>query len=162
MAKSSNNSKKDDPNFRTVTRNRRARHDYDILDTLDCGIALKGSEVKSIRNGKISIDEAYARVDNGELWLVNCDIAEYPQATIMNHEPRRTRKLLLKKRELEKFAQAAEHKGLTLIPLEVFFHRGFVKVKIAIAKGRKLHDKREKLREKDDARAMRQAMLHRK
>jgi SsrA-binding protein len=148
--------KQHDPNSRTVCRNRKARYQYDILDELECGIALRGSEVKSARNGKISIDEAYARIRDGELWLIGCDIAEYPQATVMNHEPGRPRKLLLHKRELHKFAESAEHQGLTLIPLSVYFSRGMVKVKIAIARGRKLHDKREKLRQKEDRRDMRQ------
>ena len=102
-----------DPNSQTVTRNRRARHEYEILDELECGIVLTGSEVKSIRNGKISIEEAYARIRGDELWLINADIAEYPQATLMNHEPKRPRKLLLRRRELQKFAASAEQQGLT-------------------------------------------------
>jgi SsrA-binding protein len=149
-----------DPNSRMVCRNRKARHEYEILDQLECGIVLKGSEVKSIRNGKISIDEAYARVKGGELWLIGCDIAEYPQATVMNHEPRRERKLLLHKQEFRKFAESANQKGLTMVPLEVFFSRGIVKVKVAVAKGRKLYDKREKLRRQSDRKEIRGAMLN--
>ncbi len=146
---------------KTVCQNRKARHQYEILDDLVCGVSLFGSEVKSIRNGKISISEAYVRLKNNELWLVGCDIAEYPQATVMNHEPRRERKLLLKKRELQKFAMSADQAGLTLIPLSVFFSaRGFVKVKIAIGKGRKLHDKREKLKKQSARRDIRTAMMH--
>ena len=152
----------DDPNSRTVCRNRKARHLYDILDEMECGIVLKGSEVKSIRNNKISIDEAYARVRDGEVWLMGCDIAEYPQATVMNHEPRRPRKLLLHKREVNKFAETADHQGLTLIPLAVYFSRGIVKVKLAVAKGRKLHDKRDKIKKQSDKQEMRRAMLHRR
>lgn len=161
MGKKKKETKKDDPNFRTVCRNRKARHRFDILEELECGIALKGSEVKSIRNGKISIDEAYARIRDGELWLMGCDIAEYPQATVMNHEPRRPRKLLLRKSEVHKFAESAEQQGLTLVPLSVYFTRGLVKVKVAIARGRKLHDKREKLKQKTDTREMRQVKLKR-
>jgi SsrA-binding protein len=146
----------------TVCRNRRARHEYDILEEIECGVVLVGSEVKSIRNGKISIEEAYARVFNDELWLIDCDIAEYPQANLMNHLAKRTRKLLLRKRELEKVAEAAQQKGLTLVPLAVYFSRGFVKVRVAVAKGRKLHDKREVLRRKEDAREMRDATLRRR
>lgn len=149
------------PQSRTVCRNRKARHEYDILEELECGIELLGSEVKSVRNGKMSIDEAFGRIKNGELWLINADIAEYPQATVLNHEPKRPRKLLLRKRELRKFAESAEQKGFTLIPLAVYFSRGWVKVKMAVAKGRKLHDKREKLKRKADKREMRQAMLKR-
>jgi SsrA-binding protein len=153
---------KDDPNFQTVCRNRKALHRFEILDQLDCGIALKGSEVKSIRNGKISIDEAYARIRDGELWLIGCDIAEYPQATVMNHEPRRPRKLLLRKSELRKFAESADEQGLTLVPMAVYFSRGIVKVTVAVARGRKLHDKREKLKQKSDRREMQQATLKRR
>ena len=151
-----------DPNSKLVCQNRRARHEYDILGELECGIVLQGSEVKSIRSGKISIEEAYARIRDGELWLIDCDIAEYPQASIMNHEPKRVRKLLIKKRELEKFGANAEHKGLTLVPLAVYFSRGIVKVKVAMAKGRKLHDKREKLKQQSDTREMRNAMLRKR
>lgn len=151
----------DDPNSRTVCRNRRARHDYDIDDELECGIVLTGSEVKSIRDNKISIDEAYARVENGEVWLHNADIAEYPQATYMNHERRRPRKLLLNKREIRKFAEHAGHEGMTLIPLSVYFTRGIVKVKLAAARGRKKHDKRDQL-QRDDARKAMRAALHKR
>ncbi len=157
MAKSKQNKKADDSRQRVVVRNRRAAHDFELHDQLDCGIVLLGSEVKSIRNGKVAIDEAYARIQNGELWLINADIAEYPQANYMNHERKRERKLLVKKTQLRKFAEQAEDRGLTMIPLSVFFDRGFVKVRLAVARGRKRHDKRDKLRTKDDAREMRAA-----
>ena len=162
MAKKAKGTQGENPNSRTVCRNRKARHLFDILDELECGMVLKGSEVKSIRDGKMSIDEAYARMQDGELWLINADIAEYPQASVMNHEPKRSRKLLLKKRELAKFAESAVQQGLTMIPLAVYFSRGIVKVKIALAKGRKLHDKREKLRKESDKRDIRTAMMKRK
>ena len=145
----------DDPNSRIVCRNRRARHEYDILDKIDCGLVLFGSEVKSIRNNKISIDEGYAKVVDGEVWLFNVDIAEYPQATVWNHEPRRKRKLLLRRREIRKFAESGQQDGLTLVPLSVMFRRGFVKLQLGLAKGRKLHDKRQKLKEKADRREIR-------
>jgi SsrA-binding protein len=148
----------EDPNSRTVTRNRRARHEYEILEELECGIVLTGSEVKSIRNNKVSIEEAYARVKDGEVWLFNADIAVYPQANVMNHEPRRPRKLLLKNREIRKFAETGSQTGLTLVPLSLYFTRGIVKVKLAIAKGRKTHDKREKLKRDTDRREMQQAL----
>lgn len=149
----------DDSKREIVCTNRRARHEYDILDELDCGIMLSGSEVKSIRNHKISIEEAYARVDNGEVWLVDCDIAEYAQASITNHARQRKRKLLLKRREIRKFAEGAENDGLTLVPLSVFFQRGFVKIRLGLCKGRKTHDKRQKLREQADRREMREARV---
>ncbi|MFN0198505.1 MAG: SsrA-binding protein SmpB [Planctomycetaceae bacterium] len=160
MAKSSND--KDDPNSKSICRNRKAFFDYDILEQLECGIVLQGSEVKSIRNGKMSIDEAFARIRGNELWLLGSDIPPYPQATYMNHEPKRPRKLLLHKRELSKFAEEAGHRGLTIIPLAVYFSKGKVKVKLAIAKGKKLHDKREKLKKQDAGKEMRNAMLKRK
>ena len=141
-----------------ICRNRKASHEYEFLDEVECGLMLHGSEVKSIRNGKVSIDEAFARIRNGELWLIGCHIAEYPQANVMNHEPLRTRKLLLHKRELAKFAERAEERGLTLIPLDMHFAEGKVKVKVAIARGRKLHDKREKIKQADIDREIRQAM----
>ena len=157
MAKSSG--KKSDFSDRVICRNRRARHNYEIVDTLECGLSLVGSEVKSIRAHKVSIEEAYARIENGELWLHGCDIAQYPQANLMNHEPRRARKLLLKKRELRKFADDAVHQGLTLVPLELHFsERGFVKATIAVARGRKLHDKREHLKKKTAAKEMQAAI----
>ena len=151
---------KDEKKF--VCRNRRALHKFEILQQLDCGIALMGSEVKSIRAGKITIDEAYARVDDGEVWLLNADIAEYPQASYLNHERKRPRKLLMKRREILKFAEAAKQKGLTLIPLSVQFERGFVKVTLAVGKGRQLHDKREKLKKDSANREIREAVRKRR
>lgn len=148
----------EDPNSRVVCRNRRASHEYEILQHLECGIVLAGSEVKSIRANKISIEEAYVKVRDGAVWLVNCDISEYPQATTMNHISRRTRKLLLHKREIQKFAEQAADRGLTIIPLDVHLSRGLVKLTIAVARGRKLHDKRQKLRTKADQREMQQAV----
>ncbi len=156
--KSKSHQAKDDPNSRTVCRNRRARHNYEILDELECGIALKGSEVKSIRDNKISIEEAYAKVEGGEVWLLGADIALYPQANVMNHEPRRRRKLLLRKREIHRFAESADHDGLTLVPLAVYFTRGIIKVKLAVARGRKQHDKREQLKKEDARKTIREAM----
>lgn len=146
-----------DPKDRVVCTNRRARHEYDVIDEIDCGIVLHGSEVKSIRNNKISIEEAYARVVDNEVWLISADINEYPQATMFNHERQRKRKLLLNRREIRKFAEPAEHDGLTLVPLQVFFSNGLVKVKIGLCRGRKLHDKRERMKEQADRREMRDA-----
>ena len=141
-----------------VCRNRRASFEYEIHHEVECGIILKGSEVKSIRNGKVSVDEGYARIRDGELWLLGCHIAEYPQANIQNHEPLRVRKLLLHKRELQKFAEKADERGYTLIPLDIHFSEGKVKVRLVIARGRKLHDKREKLKTDAVNREMREAI----
>src|SRR5690606_21622536 len=111
MVKSKQDKKAEQATQRVVVRNRKAAHDYELHDELDCGIVLLGSEVKSIRNGKITIDEAFARIQSGELWLIGADIAEYPQANFMNHERKRERKLLVKKAQLRKFAEQAEDKG---------------------------------------------------
>ncbi len=158
MAKASK--KKDDkPAERLVAENRKARFRFEILDTLDCGIQLTGSEVKSLRDGKLSLEEAYARVKEGEVWLVGADIAEYPQATLWNHVPKRPRKLLLHREEREKFANLAHEKGLTLVPLRVYFNaRGLAKVQIGLCKGKKLHDKRETLKKADSKREIERAM----
>lgn len=139
-----------DEKQKVITRNRKAHKQYDVLDELECGIVLRGSEVKSIRDGQVSIDEAYARMIDGELWLLGCRIAEYPQANMMNHDPDRDRKLLVHRRELRKFAESATQQGLTLVPLRMYFSRGRVKLRLAIARGRKLYDKRQKLRARSD------------
>lgn len=143
---------------RVVCRNRRAKHDYELLEQLECGIALRGSEVKSIRNNKIAIEDAYVRVENGEIWLIGADIAEYPQATYLNHDPKRQRKLLLHRREMDKLARSSEQKGLTLVPVDIHLTRGFVKVTVAIARGQKEYDKREKIRKQADQHEIRQAI----
>ena len=137
------------PSRQVVARNRKARHEYEVLDELECGIVLVGSEVKSIRDGKISINESFARVVDGELWLFGATIAEYPQANVANHEPGRQRKLLVHSRQLKKFAENAQQQGRTLIPLQVHLAGGRVKVQLAVARGRKLYDKRDKLKARD-------------
>ncbi len=132
-----------DPNYRVIAENRRARHDYAIESDLECGIQLQGSEVKSLREGKANIAESYASVDDGELWLVNAYIAPYAQARTWGHEERRRRKLLVKKRELARLWSATRREGMTLVPLVMYFnHRGKVKLKIGIARGKKKQDKR--------------------
>lgn len=136
----------DAPAERVVAENRRARHDYEILDHLECGIALVGSEVKSLRSGRMSLDEAYGRVDGREVWLIGCDIPEYEKANQLNHVPKRPRKLLLHRREIDRFAGRALEKGLTLVPLKMYFKDGRVKVLMGIGRGRQAHDKRQKLK----------------
>ncbi len=138
--------KDDKPAERVVAENRKARHEYEIVDTLECGIALVGSEVKSLRAGRMSLDEAYGRIEKEEAWLLGCDIPEYEKANQLNHKPKRPRKLLLHRRELKKFAGQALEKGLTLVPLKMYFKNGRVKVLMGIGRGRKLHDKRQKLK----------------
>jgi SsrA-binding protein len=144
---------------KVVSENRKARHQYEVLDTLECGIMLAGSEVKSLRGGKLSLDEAYARVKDQDLWLLGADIPEYPQAAMFNHKPKRPRKLLVHKVEFRKFAQRAKEKGLTLVPLRFYFNeRGLAKVQLGLCRGKKLHDKRETLKKKDASRDMARAV----
>jgi SsrA-binding protein len=141
----------------SVARNRRARHDYHILDTWEAGLVLTGTEVKSLRNGKANLSDAYGVVNSGEVYLLNLHISPYDQGNYFNHEPTRTRKLLLHRREIRKMIGAVEREGLTLVPLELYFKRGKAKVAIALAKGKKVHDKRADLRKKDDQREMARA-----
>ncbi len=138
-------------NERLVANNRRARHEYDIIETLECGIVLVGSEVKSLRTGQCSINEAYVGPQRGEIWLFNANIAEYKQAHAdRQHQPKRARKLLLAKREMNKILGATQREGYTVIPLRLFFNgRGLAKLEIALAKGKKLHDKRETTKKRD-------------
>lgn len=145
-------------NERVVAVNRRARHEYDVLDTLECGLALVGSEVKSLRTGKVSIEEAYGRMKAGEVWLVGCDIPEYVQANRFNHDPRRSRKVLMHRREIKKFASKGYEQGLTLVPLKLYFKNGRAKLLLGVCRGRKLHDKREKLKTASVKRDLQRAM----
>ena len=148
-------------NERLIAQNRKSRREYEVLDTLECGIVLVGSEVKSLRKGTLSLDDAYGRVKAGEVWLIGCDIAEYVQANQFNHNPKRPRKLLMHRREVKKFANRAFEQGLTLVPLKMYFKEGRAKVLLGICKGRKLYDKREVLKKKtmqrDINRAIRRA-----
>ncbi len=136
--------KKDqNPNYKVIAENRRARHDYAIEEDLECGIILEGSEVKSLRQGGANVAESYASVENGELWLVNAYIAPYEQAKTWGHDERRRRKLLVSKKELSRLWNATQRKGMTLVPLVLYFnHKGIAKLKIGIAKGKKTQDKR--------------------
>lgn len=141
---------KTDPNYKVIAENRRARFDYAIEDDLECGIVLEGSEVKSLRAGGANVAESYASVDDGELWLVNAYIAPYEQAKMFKHEERRRRKLLVSRKELSMLWNATQRKGMTLVPLVLYFnHRGVAKLKIGIARGKKLHDKRETAARRD-------------
>jgi SsrA-binding protein len=141
----------------TVATNRKARFEYELMDKVEAGIALIGSEVKSLREGKASLSEAYASVDAGEVWLHDCEIPEYVKANQQNHKPKRSRKLLLHRREIDKLLAKASQKGLTIIPLRIYFKKGMAKVEIAIARGKKLHDKREALKSADAKRDIERA-----
>jgi len=138
-----------------VGENRKARFHYEILERYEAGLVLRGTEVKALRQGKISLEEAYARVDGDELWLIGANIPEYSHGNVQNHEPTRRRKCLLHKKELQKLKDSAVVKGLTLVPLRVYFgSRGFAKVSIGVGRGRKLHDKRQHIKDKDARREL--------
>lgn len=148
---------------RTISENRKARHRFEVLEQLECGIVLVGSEVKSLREGNISLDEAYVRIKEKDLWLVSCDIAEYRQANRWNHNPRRDRKLLAHANQLRKLSSRAHEKGMTLVPLRVYMNaRGIVKVMVGVCRGKKLYDKRESQKTKDVKRDIDRAMKARR
>lgn len=137
---------------KVVATNRKARFEYFLLDTFEAGIALQGSEIKSIRAGQISLAEAYVQTDGREAWLINAHIAPYEQANRFNHDPRRPRKLLLHKREIRELWNAVRQKGVTIVPVQVYLKDGKAKVEIAIAKGKKLYDKRHEIAKRDQTR----------
>ena len=147
----------DSEEIQSIARNKRARHDYHILETWEAGIVLGGTEVKSLRDGKANIGDAYGIVRGGEVFLLNLHISPYERGGYNNHEPDRTRKLLLHKKEIRRLIGAVERQGLTLVPLDIYFKRGIAKVTLALAKGKKLHDKREAARERDAAREIARA-----
>ncbi|MFZ1679525.1 MAG: SsrA-binding protein SmpB [Rhizobiaceae bacterium] len=139
-----------DKGGRAVAENRKARFNYEIIDTLEAGLVLTGTEVKSLRQGQANIAESYASVEGGELWLINSWLPEYLQGNRFNHEPRRRRKLLIKHKELARLAKGVERDGMTLVPLKIYFNeRGRAKMLLALAKGKKLHDKRETEKTRD-------------
>lgn len=138
----------------TIARNKRARFDYHLLETFEAGIVLTGTEVKSLRSGKANIGDAYGIVRDGEMFLLNLHIPPYEQGGYVNHDPVRTRKLLLHRREIRRLIGAVERQGLTLVPLELYFRHGIAKVGMALGKGKKLHDKRESQKERDAQREM--------
>ena len=145
-----NQVRKADPNNKTVAENRKARFNYEVLDTVEAGLVLTGTEVKSLREGQANIQDSYASVEGGEIWLINSYLPEYLQANRFNHEPRRRRKLLLSKREAHRLQSAINRDGMTLIPLKIYFNdQGRAKLELALGKGKKLHDKRETEKERD-------------
>ncbi|MFA5542277.1 MAG: SsrA-binding protein SmpB [Bacilli bacterium] len=134
--------------IKVISRNKKAGHEYFILDTYEVGIVLKGTEIKSIRNNKVSIQDAYCQISNNELWIINMHIGKYEKGNIFNHEETRNRKLLAHSREIRKMVGKTTLEGLTLIPLEVYITNGMAKLKIALAKGKKAYDKRDDLKER--------------
>ena len=164
MAKSSTKKqdKKDDGIECVVSDNREARFQYEIIKELECGIELVGSEVKSLRSGTVSLKEAYARLRKDEVFLVNCEIPLYIEANRFYHKTRRDRKLLLHRREIEKFAKKALEKGITLVPLKLYFRNGRAKLLLGLGRGLKIHDKRQKMKERDMKMDARRAFLARR
>ncbi|HEX9822687.1 MAG TPA: SsrA-binding protein SmpB [Methylomirabilota bacterium] len=139
---------------RVVATNRRARHEYEILETLEAGLVLRGTEVKSLRTGQVNFKDSYATVRDAEVWLVGCHISPYSHGTDANHDPERDRKLLLHGREIARLAGKVAEKGLTVVPLKLYFKQGRAKLEIGLARGKKLHDKRAALRERETRREM--------
>ena len=148
--------------IKLVCRNRRAFHEYNVSDRLECGIVLTGTEVKSLREGSASLEDAYAKIEDGELWLLGSDIPEYTMGNRMNHKPKRPRKLLLHRREIAKFAGKASERGYTLVPLRLYFKQGRAKVEVAVARGKQLHDKRQDQKKAEAQREIRRALTERK
>jgi SsrA-binding protein len=151
----------DEDGKESIARNPKATHDYHILETWEAGLVLTGTEVKSLRGKKASIKEGFARLANDEVFLEGVNITPYEQGNRYNHDPVRTRKLLLHKKEIQRLIGAVEQKGLTLIPLELYFRNGVAKVKLALGRGKKLHDRREDLRRRDAEREVARAMSRR-
>ena len=163
MAKSGKKDKNADADGTVnICRNRRALHDYEILDRIECGIVLVGTEVKSLRDGHANLEDAYGRIDDGEVWLIGAEIPEYLYGNRLNHKPKRPRKLLLHRREIAKFAGKADERGLTLVPLRMYFKEGKAKVELAVAKGKQAHDKRESLKKADARRDIDRALASRR
>jgi SsrA-binding protein len=154
--------KSDDDSIKVICRNKRAFHEYAISDTLECGIVLKGTEVKSLREGVANLEDAYAKIEDGELWLIGSDIPEYSMGNRLNHKPKRSRKLLLHKSELAKFAGKATQRGFTLVPLRMYFKEGRAKVEVGVARGKQHHDKRQDQKTAEAQRAIRRAMMERR
>ena len=145
---------------RVAVSNRKARHDYFILDTVEAGLVLKGTEVKSLRSGNANLQDSHAVIKNGEVWLLGMHISPYEHGSYLNHEPRRTRKLLLSKREIRRLLTKVKDKGLTLIPLSIYFKGPFAKVELAVAAGKKSYDKREAIKQRDAKRDIAQRLRH--
>jgi len=147
----------DDGGDRTIATNRRARHEYHILETIEAGLVLRGTEVKSLRAGEVTFKDSYATIRNGEGWLLGCHINPYSHGTDANHDPERDRKLLLHRKEIGRLSARIAERGLTLIPLRMYFKGGRAKIELGLGRGKKLHDKRATLRDRDQRREMDQA-----
>lgn len=153
--------KRSDPNTKTVATNRRAHHDFEILETFEAGLVLEGSEVKSLRDGKANLKDAFAQVKAGEVWLVGMYVAPYSFSRGGGHDPERTRKLLMQRREIDRMAGKLAEQGLTLVPLRLYFREGRAKVEIGLARGRRTVDKRQAIREREQRREMERGLRRR-
>ena len=153
---------KGEEGIQVICRNKRALHDYEVFDTLECGVVLVGTEVKSLREGISSLEDAYAKIEDGEVWLLGSDIPEYSMGNRMNHKPKRPRKLLMHRREIARFAGKASERGLTLVPLRIYFKNGLAKVELAIARGKQLFDKREAKKKADAQRDIKRELSQRR
>lgn len=142
------------PAIKIISDNRRARHDYEVLEVFEAGIELLGTEVKSMRLGKANLQDSFARVDGGQLWLYNCHVSPYDFGNRFNHDPLRRRRLLMHRREIQKLKSRMQEKGLTLVPLKIYFKRNWVKVDLALARGKHLYDKREAITKRDSKRQL--------
>jgi SsrA-binding protein len=147
--------KNSDPEVKIICRNRRARHDYDIQEEVEAGLVLTGSEVKSLRVGRADLVDGYANIKDGELFLVSVHIAPYDKAARFGHEPKRMRKLLVQRKVIKRFEIKIRERGFTIVPLEMYFRRGWAKVRLGLAKGKKQYDNREQIRREEDRRALR-------
>ncbi len=147
---------------KTITVNRKARHEYDIVETVEAGLVLTGTEIKAIREGRVNLSDAYAKPEGGELWLVNAHISQYSSASYNNHEPTRPRKLLLHKDELQRLSRQVAQKGFTIVPLRLYIKRHVAKVELGLARGRRQYDKRQAIIEQEREREARQAVGRRR
>lgn len=162
MSKKNQSDKKSGGAYRPTISNKKARFNFHLLEKLEAGIALVGTEVKSLREGKASLEEAFCQIRDGELFLIGCTIAQYTHGNLQNHNPKRPRKLLVHRRELHKLQTKVTQKGLTIVPLRIYFTRGLAKVEIAVGQGKSHGDKREKIKERQIGREMKQALERRR
>jgi SsrA-binding protein len=154
--------KDNDDGLTVICRNKRAYHEYEVFEALECGLVLTGTEVKSLRDGHASLEDAYARIEDGEVWLIGSDVPEYAMGNRMNHKPKRPRKLLLHRREIAKFAGKASQRGFTLVPLRLYFKNGRAKVELAVCRGKADFDKRQAQKKADAQKEIRRVMAQRR
>jgi len=158
VAKKGQSKKEAEEGIKTIARNRQATHDYEIVSSWECGLVLTGTEVKSLRENQAQLQQAYGRYEDGEVWLLGCEIPEYSLGHQLNHKPKRARKLLLHRSEIEQIAKKVTERGFTLVPLELYFKKGLAKVRLALARGKKVFDKRQTLKKTEAKREIDRAL----